>query len=123
MFHLEFLENRQSCGEILRSKASPHLKLILAENMRKEEERRLAINEKDKKGDSKKTESKKETKSKSPTLTEEEREQARREEEDAEMKKHEEETKRIEMIKNLSRLRKENLNMVCYGLPDVFISI
>ena len=36
--------------------------------------------------------------------------------------KEKEEQKRIEFLNNLSKLRKENLNMICYGLPEVYVT-
>ena len=32
-----------------------------------------------------------------------------------------EEEKRLEVINNLAKLRRENYNMVCYGLPDIYM--
>ena len=35
---------------------------------------------------------------------------------------HHDELKRIEFIKSLERLRKENSNMILYGLPDIYFA-
>lgn len=103
---------------------SPHLRFILNENAKKEEEKKqAAANEKDKK-DAKKPDAKtKDAKPKSPKKLENESQSGISPFHVDEQSKAEEEAKRLELLKNLSRVNKENLNMVCYGLPDVYMPI
>lgn len=44
------------------------------------------------------------------------------EKEKEEARKAEEEEKKTQFLKSLERLRKENFNMVLYGIPDVYMS-
>jgi hypothetical protein len=139
------LEHRQSVGEIVRYRSAPHQKYLIQEKIRKEEEKRMQGEKEKEKKDAKK-DPKKDAKeppsgSKSPSKA------AKRDktsdsildvratmdasvvtavdpafeaEEKARLEALEEE-KRREFFKQISRLRKENLNMICYGLPDVYM--
>ena len=138
----EFMEHRQSCGEIIRYRVSPHLKHMLMEAAKKEEEARIALVEKEanKKEGAAKKEDKKNTmvvlkdekKSKSPTKNSAHgdksptRAKSPPKKDPAEelliRQREAEEEAKLVLLQKLSELRKENCNMVCYGLPDVFMS-
>ena len=131
----EFLENRQSSGEIVRFRISPHIKHILMEAAKKEEESKVSSNEKEAKKDAKK-DAKKETikeekkskspvKSSAPVAKSPPRSPTKKQQESSDdimssQREAEEENKLIHLQK-LMQLRKENCNMVCYGLPDIFM--
>ena len=134
----EFLENRQSCGEIIRYKVSPHLKQILMDNQKKFEERKQSVVEKggkegkqkdkDKEGKEKDkpTAAAKQTKSKSverikSAKSEPPKEKTQEEDEEAIKIKLEEENK-FRLLKELAKLRQENCNMICYGIPDIYFT-
>jgi len=126
---LEFIENRQSCGEVVRYRVSPHLKFILTESPKKEEkdDKKTQLANIPEKKDDKKDKNKKETiKEKSPSRSKSPAKKvdpsAAAQENLAENNtKEQEEEKRAEMISNLARLRRENYNMICYGLPDIYM--
>jgi len=129
----EFFEDRQSCGEIVRNRVSPHIKLIIEQNLKKEEEMKQTLLErekKEKKDKENKKESSKESKNKS--ATEKKQNEAAKveqvvsniqeEQEDQAVQKELEEMRIADLIKNFSKIKKENCNLVCYGLPDVYLS-
>jgi hypothetical protein len=133
------LEQRQSVGEIVRYRSAPHIKFLLQEKIQKEEEKRAQGDREKEKKDAKKDAKKdgKETASGTKSPTKGKRDKANESKldvqtdlsssiltEEAEEKTRLEalaEEKRQEFFKQLSRLRKENLNMICYGLPDVYM--
>lgn len=134
---LEFIENRQSCGEIIRFKTSPYLKHLITENQKKEEEKKQTSGgEKDKKGtNDKKGDKKADNKSKSPSRSKSpakktEKEKAAEHSDESKAKpttadSEAENAKALqdeELLRKLAQIRKENFNMVCYGLPDVYIT-
>jgi len=43
-------------------------------------------------------------------------------EKEEEARRAEEEMRQAEFMRNLERIRMENLNMVCYGIPDVYLT-
>jgi len=108
----EFLDNRQSCGEIVRYRVSPHIKNALSE-VKKEEDKVLVVVDKTKVKEAldKKKESEENT-----TLV------SSSEKEEEEARKNEEEMRQAEFMRKLERLKMENLNMVCYGIPDIYMS-
>ena len=133
----EFLENRQSSGEIIRFKISPHIKYMLTEASKKEEENKAINSEKDAKKDAKK-EGKKDTvkdekKSKSPAKSSapatksppRSKSPTKKQQESSDdilaSQREAEEENRLIHLQKLMQLKKENCNMVCYGLPDVFM--
>ena len=133
------MENRQSVGEIVRYRAAPHLKYLIKEKSKKEEERRQQAEKEKEKKDTKK-DTKKDVGSKIDKSPSKKGEKKRTEsaltvdakatidtnwnemdnEEKARLESAEEE-KSQEYPKNISKLRKENLNLICYGLPDVYM--
>lgn len=138
----EFLDERQSCGEIVHYRASPHLKFMLQEKLREADEKREQSEKdgKDNKKDGGKKEAKKsdgeKTRQKSPAKkgskseggkagVEPENEQAAKEAAEAERiaaeLAAEQERKKQELLDKLSKIRKENMNLVCYGLPDLYM--
>lgn len=112
------MENRQSCGEINRYRTSPLIKKILTDYAKKEEEKLVVPDKKTNKKDSEpKTPSKTEKASDKGS-----EEGTARTNESNEALKAEEEQKHAEFMKSLERLRKENFNMVLYGIPDVYMA-
>ncbi|CAF0832143.1 unnamed protein product [Brachionus calyciflorus] len=125
----DLIENRQPIGEIVRYRIAPHLKFL--QQKEKEEEERKSVanskneNKKDKKDAKPNKSDKKESKAASP----------KKQQVDLDLESHaddsdyynnkqfDKEAKRLETLRNLSIMRKENLNMVCYGLPDVYLNI
>jgi septum formation inhibitor MinC len=129
----EFFENRKSCGEIVQARVSPHIKLIIEQNQKKEEEMRQTLLErekKEKKDKENKKESSKESKNKSATekkhveaaKAEQVVSNIQEEQEDQAAQKELEDMRIADLIKNLSKIKKENCNLICYGLPDVYLS-
>ena len=116
----ELLDNRQSCGEVIRYRLSPHVKKILSDVAKKEEETKPVQADKDKKEKI----TKKDTEAaKSPMKSAKMDESiVSAENIEASESSHHDELKRIEFIKNLERLRKENSNMILYGLPDIYLA-
>ena len=134
----ESLENRQSVGEIVRFRVSPHVKEIIQNNIKKEElkKQQQAEKEKEKKekkdtkaggsertkspGNNKKSEKPSEmaatARLASEITAQSVSELSHSSQADAEEQKH------LELVKMLSQIKKEYFNMVCYGLPDVFMT-
>ncbi len=143
-FIIEFIENRQSSGEIIRYRISPHVKYMINERIKQEEEKRAKpeknkekqnakSKQKDEAAKSEKREKspqkKKEAVSVATTVIAEDTTSINtftydtisiNSEEKVRQEKLEEQ-KRIEFLNNLSKLRKENLNMICYGLPEIYM--
>ena len=114
------MSTSQSIGEIIRYRISPQIKLILAAKAKKEEESKkpaAAGDASNKKDGNKKVEIKKEKtqdlKSAVTTVTLDESKKNT----EADLIKYENELKELEKIK------KENINMVCYGLPDIIMQL
>lgn len=150
----EFMENRQSAGELIRNRISPHVKQILADNVKREELKRQqqqqqAEKEKESKrkatvkggGEAAKVTTKAsaavgDTNNKSSTiaitlnqesLIEDEEEQKQKQQQlEMELQKQRdielEEERRAQVVAEMAKLRKENCNMICYGLPDLFMT-
>lgn len=120
----EFLENRQSCGEIIRYRIAPHLRQIISEKLKREEElKRLASAKKETKKDKKESSS---AKAKSPTREKSpNRKQPDTIQEDAVLEQEIAETNTEEpdttIDSNPTRIKLENSNMVCFGLPDIYM--
>jgi hypothetical protein len=136
----EYLDNRQSSGEIVRYRTAPHHKFLLEEKARKEEEKRAQAEKEKEKKDTKKDTKKDAVKaSEAPKSPRKKGDSAKQEvksavveetpavvdpaveaEEKARIEALEQE-KRQQRLNDLSKLRKENLNMICFGLPDVYM--
>jgi hypothetical protein len=110
------LSTQQSIGEIIRYRISPHIKLILAAKTKKEEETKKPAVAADKKDGNKKGELKNEKKESKSAITIVTIDESKKNVE-ADLIKYENELKELEKIK------KENINMVCYGLPDVIMQL
>lgn len=109
----QLMEKREACGEIVRYKMSPHLKFLLEEE---KEEKKSPVGEKK---EGKKTD-KKETKE---TRKKEAEPEVVQDSEEARYLQVNKEEKRLQILRELAVVRKENLNMVCYGLPDVYLNM
>lgn len=123
----EFLEGRQSSGEIIRYRVSPHLKHLLTEAKKEEESKAAAAQEtkKEPKKESKKDEKKSKDSvpvAKSPARSKSPSKKYQESSQDimSSQREADEENKMI-LFQKLSAVRNENCNMVCYGLPDVFM--
>lgn len=113
----ELMEKREACGEIVRYKVSPHLKFLLEEE---KEEKKPAVEEKK---EGKKTDKKEITTKKEEQKKKEAEPEVAKDSQEARYLQMNKEEKRLQILRNLSVVRKENLNMVCYGLPDVYLNI
>lgn len=135
----EFVDSRQSCGELVRYGISPHLKMIAVDNEKKREEDAKTgggtESKKDKKTSalradttatkkSEKTVSQLQTIQSAKVANQANEEMNKKAEEDKileEKQKLEEDVKRVEMIKRAQVLRKEISNMILYGLVDFYM--
>jgi hypothetical protein len=116
LLFIDLLSTQQSIGEIIRYRISPHIKLILAAKAKKEEETKKPAVAADKKDGNKKGELKNEKKETKSAITIVSMDENKKNVE-ADLIKYENELKELEKIK------KENINMVCYGLPDVIMQL
>ena len=127
------MENRQSVGEIIRFKVSPHVKKIIEDNIKREELKKQQQAEKEKEKKEKKDTKAGSERNKSPSNKKGEKPselprttsgavQSTEDLSDQPSLVDIEEQKHLELLKSLSQIKKENFNMVCYGLPDVFMS-
>ena len=103
---------------------SPHIKKVISDAVKKEEEQKNATVDTKGKGDKKKDSETAVAKDpKTPKHTAKPGDSvdfAEQAKEDA--RKAEEEIKQGQFLKSLERLRKENFNMVLYGIPDIYMS-
>jgi hypothetical protein len=113
------LENRQSCGEIVRYRVSPHIKSVLFEVKKDDEKLVVPDKTKAKEGAKELGTNKKESEEKLTSLDGSGGDGGEKEEE---ARRTEEEMKQAEFMRNLERIRMDNLNMVCYGIPDVYLT-
>lgn len=97
---------------------SPHIKKMLTDMTKKEEEKLLVPDKKAKDG------AKKDSDVKTPNKPSAKTSDASSvsDEGDDSARKAEEELRQLEFVKSLERLTKENFNMVCYGIPDIYLT-
>ena len=102
---------------------SPHIKQVLTDHANKDEESKTVAVEKGKEKPKKEAEPAKAA----STTAKDKNATPKSDEIDVEVvkdenKEAEEQQKKLEFIKKLERLRKENFNMVLYGIPDIYLS-
>lgn len=127
----EFLDSRQSCGEVVRYQIAPHLKKILTDNLKREEELKKTLTE----NKSKESKAKKENVTKKslakknmdnlkedPIIEEAKQGLTDANEYDPEAAAQQQQLIDNEnLLQELSIPKLENANMICFGLPDLFL--
>ena len=98
---------------------SPFIKKILSDYSKKEEEKLVVP---DKKSNKKDSDPKTPSKAEKVASDKGSDKGTERTDEKSEALEAEEEQKRADFMKSLERIRKENFNMVLYGIPDVYMA-
>lgn len=114
---IDLLGTQQSAGEVIRYKFSPQIKKAIEDKLRKEEEKRaeLANKEKEKK-ETKDKDGDKHKNTAAKALNNSKVEKRANSPLDQSVPTSEEEPVEQEVIK------KEIFNMVCYGVPDIYLN-
>lgn len=121
------LTSPQAIGEIIRYRISPHIKQMLINKAKKEEESQKKQAQNLDAKDAAKKDAKKDAKdkAKSPMRTDKKSLPATADslqiDEKQQQQKDELELNELKELQNLAIITKEKCNMVCYGVPDVYL--